>query len=293
MGTRLEKWRYALIMIIILVVTAVFCARLFQWQIRENVIYEDIALTSTEYTIKTDAVRGEIFDVNGVPLAQNQTGYKITINKIFTPDDKLNDCIHKLITLTEKCGCKWFDELPIKLDGSSYVFEEKREADIEDLKSKENLNMNPYSTAEECMARLIEKYDCKISDKKLQHDIISVRYNMDKNGYSRSKPYVFSEDLDETSMNIITENVQSYPGVEIIAGAVRKYVNGKAAPHLVGVTGLISAEEYDELEKKGYAYNDYVGKLGIEYAYEDQLKGKEGSRTYEVSPDGTASLKST
>lgn len=294
MGTRLEKWRYALIMIIILIVTAVFCARLFQWQIRENVIYEDIALTSTEYTIKTDAVRGEIFDVNGVALAQNQTGYKITINKIFTPDDKLNECILKLITLTEKCGCKWFDELPVRLASEgNYYFEEKREADIADLKSKDNLNMNPYSTAEECMSRLIEKYDCRINDKKRQHDIISVRYNMDKNGYSRSKPYVFSDDLDETSMNIITENVQSYPGVEIIAGAVRKYVNGKAAPHLVGVTGLISAEEYDELEKKGYAYNDYVGKLGIEYAYEDQLRGKEGSKTYEVSPDGTASLKST
>ena len=82
MGIGNRKWRYALMMIIILIVTAVFCVRLFRWQVRENSVYEDIALTSTEYTISTDAVRGEIYDVNGVPLAQNQTGYKLTLNKI-------------------------------------------------------------------------------------------------------------------------------------------------------------------------------------------------------------------
>ena len=82
MGVKVRKWRFALILTIIIIVTAVFCVRLFQWQIRENDFYEDIALTSTEYTISTDAVRGEIYDVNGVPLAQNQTGYKLTLNKI-------------------------------------------------------------------------------------------------------------------------------------------------------------------------------------------------------------------
>lgn len=294
MGVKVRKWRFALILTIIIIVTAVFCVRLFQWQIRENDFYEDIALTSTEYTISTEAIRGEIFDVNGTPLAQNQTGYKLTLNKIFISEDRLNPCILKLLSLTEQCGCKWFDELPIKMDkNGGYYFEEKRESDIEKLKSKDFLNMNPYSTADECMARLIERYDCKSYKGKTLHDVISVRYNMESSGFSRSRPYVFSDDLDETSMTIISENTQSEPAVEINSTALRKYVNGTSAPHIVGVTGLISAEEYDELEKKGYAYNDIVGKVGIEYAYEDQLKGKEGSRTYEVSPDGSAQLKNT
>ncbi len=294
MGIGNRKWRYALMMIIILIVTAVFCVRLFRWQVRENSVYEDIALTSTEYTISTDAVRGEIYDVNGVPLAQNQTGYKLTLNKIFIPDDKLNSTVLKLLELTEKCGCKWIDELPIKADGNGeYQFLPKKEDEISELKSKEMLNMNSYSTAQECMAAFAKRYKCEDVPEPRRHDLISVRYNMEITGFSRSNPYVFSKELDERSMTIISENTQTDPGVEIESTAVRKYVNGTSAPHLVGVTGLISAEEYDELEEKGYAYNDIVGKLGIEYAYEDQLRGKEGSKTYEVSPDGSASLKQT
>ena len=291
---KVKKWRYAFILTLVTVVSGVFCARLVQWQLKENNIYEDIALTSTEYTIETDAIRGEIFDANGEPLAQNTTGYKIIINKIFTPEDKLNDYILKLLELTENCGCKWEDNLPIKesKDGH-FVFEEKREDDIAQLKSKDFLNMNPYSTADECIQRLSERYECQSIDKNRKHDVISVRYNMEKNQYSRSKPYTFAKELTENAMSVISENTQGLPGIEIEDYAVRKYVNGYTAPHVVGITGLISAEEYDELKDKGYAYNDTVGKMGVEYAFESQLRGKPGSKTYEVNPDGTAFEKST
>ncbi len=291
---KIKKWRYAFILTLVTIISGVFCARLIQWQIRDNDFYEDIALTSTEYTIETDAIRGEIFDANGQPLAQNTTGYRIVINKIFTPEEKLNDYIVKLIELTEKCACKWEDKLPIKRDkNGKYYFEDDRESDIEELKSRDFLNMNPYSTADECMQRLVEKYECQKYSPRMQHDIVSVRYNMGKNIYSRSNPYIFAKNITESAMMIISENTQSDPGIEVQDCAVRKYIEGTTAPHIVGVTGLISAEEYDELKNKGYAYNDIVGKLGIEYAYEDQLRGKPGSKTYEVNPDGTAVEKST
>lgn len=294
MGTKVKKWRFALMLTVVTLVTGIFCARLVQWQIKENDIYENIALTSTEYTIKTQAIRGEIFDVNGTPLAQNQTGYRIVINKIYTPENKLNEYITKLISLSEKCGCKWKDELPIKIDNDgNFYFDDKKDNEIAQLKSKDNLNLNPYSTAQDCMNKLIEKYECQKYDPKLCHDVISVRYNMEKEGYSRSNPYIFAENISTEAMNVISENTQNNHGIEIEAAAVRKYVNGTASPHLVGVTGLISEEEYDELKDKGYAYNDYVGKLGIEYAYEDQLRGKEGSKTYEVNPDGSAKVVQT
>ena len=292
-GTKVRKWRYAMILATLTIVIGIFCARLFRWQLKENEIYDEIALTSTEYTVSTDAIRGEIFDVKGQPLAQNTTGYRIVINKIFMPDDQLNEAICKLITLTEQCGCKWKNELPILQSGQGYRFEDDRETDIAQLKSKDNLNMNPYSTAADCMLRLVEKYDCGGYDKKQQYQIVSVRYTMEKSLYSGSIPYVFADDLDEGAMNIISENTQSDPGIEIEACAVRKYINGTTAPHIVGVTGLVSQEEYDELKEKGYAYNDIVGKLGVEYAFEDRLRGKSGSRTYEVNPDGSAVVKKT
>ncbi len=294
METKVKKWRFALMLTLVTVVIAFFCARLVQWQIKENNIYEDIALTSTEYTVNTQAIRGEIFDVNGTPLAQNQTGYRIVLNKIYTPEEKLNEYIVKLTELTEQCGCHWIDELPIRIDrNGNYYFDDKKEAETAELKSKDNLNMNPYSTADECMAKLVDKYECQKYTAKQQHDIISVRYNMEKKAYTRSNPYVFAEELTERAMNVISENTQSDSGIEIEAMAVRKYVNGTIAPHLVGVTGLISEDEYEELKEKGYAYNDIVGKIGIEYAYENRLRGKEGSKTYEVNPDGSVKVVNT
>lgn len=285
---KVKKWRYALMLIIVLAVSAVFCLRLVSWQIIQSDRYDEIALSSFDYTIKTDAVRGEIYDVNGVKLAENITGYRVVINRLFMPEENLNDCIVRLTELLEKSGDKWEDKLPIiaELDGS-YRFQEDSESEIAELKSKDQLNMNPYSTAAECMAKLVEKYGCDEYDKKQQRDIISVRYNMEKSGYSNTNPYVFADGISERSMNIISENMQSEKGIEIRSTAVRRYINGTAAPHIVGVTGLISAEEYTELKNKGYAYNDEIGKSGIESSFEKYLRGTPGSITYEVRSDGT------
>ena len=241
MENRVGKWRYALIISIALIILAIYCARLVQWQFFQNDFYEDIALTSTEYTIKTDAIRGEIYDKNGVPLAINKSGYRIVINKLYMPDSELNENIVRLVKLLEGCKGKWIDELPIKIDNKgNYYFDEKKTEEIEDLKSKDNLNMNPYSTAAECMTKLVEKYDCEKFGKSEQRNIVSVRYNMDRLGYSKSTPYVFADDISQQVMSIISENMQSVQGVETESTAVRVYENGTAAPHMVGITGLIS-----------------------------------------------------
>ncbi len=292
MDNKVGKWRYVLIIIIALIILAIYCARLIRWQIFQKDYYEDIALTSTEYTVKTDAIRGEIYDKNGVPLAVNKSGYRVVINKIYMPDEELNENIIKLVRLIDKCKGKWIDELPIKVDSKgNYYFDKDKTDEIDELKSKDNLNMNPYSTAAECMAKLVEKYGCENFSKKEQRNIISVRYNMDRLGYSRSNPYVFADDIDRHTMSVISENMQSVQGIETESTAVRVYENGTAAPHMVGVTGLISEEEYTEMKNKGYAYNDRIGKSGIERAYEKELRGSEGSRTYEISSDGSISLK--
>lgn len=294
MEQKSTKWRYAFLITAALAAAAVFCARLVQWQVFQSDYYNDIALTSTTYTVQTDAVRGEIYDVNGVKLAVNMTGYRIVINKLFMADEELNGNIVKLVSLLELCGDKWIDDLPIKVNADgSYSFDEDKSDEIDELKSKDHLNMNPYSTADECMAKLVEKYGCGDYTKKQQRDIISIRYNMDKNGYSKSKPYIFADSISERAMNVVSENMQSVQGVTVESTAVRTYQNGTAAPHIVGITGLISEEEYKELKNKGYSYNDEVGKSGIEGAFEKYLRGTPGSRTYEVSSDGTTTLAET
>ncbi len=286
------KARYALMLAAVFAVTALFIARLIQWQVVESDYYEDIADTATTYTVKTDALRGEIFDINGKELAVNLTGYRIVINKLYMKDEDLNETIVKLVDVMDRCGEKWTDELPILVDeNGNYIFDEKKQDEITELKSKDNLNMNPYSTAAECMALLVERYGCEDYRASQQRDIISVRYNMTKNSYSKSQPYIFADGISESAMSVVSERMSNVKGVTVEASAVRTYANGTVAPHIVGVTGLISQEEYSELKSKGYSFNDRLGKNGIEAAYESSLRGTSGSKTYEEDASGEIKLK--
>lgn len=288
------KGRYAFVITIILIAVTAFVVRLVQWQLVQSGYYNKIALTSTTYTVQTDALRGEIHDVNGVDLAVNVTGYKVVIDKIYMEDDKLNDTIVKLVNIMNRCGEKWIDNLPIVVNSDgSYSFANDKDEEIQQLKSKDNLNMNPYSTADECMRKLIEKYGCSDYTEKEQRNIISVRYNMMKTGYSKTKPYTFAEGISESTMSVISENMQDEKGVYTESTAIRTYTNGTLAPHIIGVTGLISSDEYSELKDKGYAYTDIVGKSGIESAFESYLRGTAGSKTVEINSDGTSSVVST
>lgn len=278
--------RTAFFIIILLIIFGMFTARLADWQLINGSKYNEVAKSSTSYTIETEALRGEILDVNGVGLAVNSTGYQIVIDKLYMEDDKLNDSILSLISLVEKCGDEWIDVLPIVIDGDSYKFANDMEDEVSELKNKDNLNMNTYSTAEECMNKLIETYKCDEYSKKDQRNIISVRYNMNRMGYSKSTPYTFADEISSDTMAIVSENFQDVAGIDVRNSTVRTNPNGTVAAQIVGAYGAISSDEYEEKSDEGYVLNDKIGKFGIEKSYESQLRGKSGSKLIRASSNG-------
>ena len=285
------KARYIFIGVLTAFAVAVLIGRLVEWQIFRSDYYDEIAAASASYTVETDGIRGEIFDKNGVPLAVNETGYKIVVNKLFMPENRLNDAILRAVEAVESTGGKWKDSFPVIIDkNGDYAFDSEKSESVARLKSKDKLNMNPYSTAYDCMAILAEKYDCKGYDKKQTRNIASVRYNMEERGYSYTKPYVFADGISESQMLEVSEKLNDIKGISVESYAVRTYKNGTSAPHIVGVTGLISADEYDELKDKGYGYTDIIGKNGVEQAFEEYLRGTGGSRTFEMDSKGNVSL---
>lgn len=65
----------------------------------------------------------------------------------------------------------------------------------------------------------------------------------------------------------------------------RSYPLGKAASHLVGYVGQVTAEELEKQENGVYDETDIIGKRGLEQIYETQLKGKKGTRIVVSSED--------
>ncbi|MBU6260589.1 MAG: penicillin-binding protein 2, partial [Burkholderiales bacterium] len=83
-----------------------------------------------------------------------------------------------------------------------------------------------------------------------------------------------------------------FPGVEVKARLFRNYPLGEVASHVLGYIGRINQAEkdamadWDEAEQGNYKGTEYIGKLGIEQSYEEELHGKAGYEEVEISAGG-------
>ncbi len=108
-------------------------------------------------------------------------------------------------------------------------------------------------------------------------------------GITRQGPYspaVIKEDLDRDTALVLMELEPHAPGLKLIVEPARHYLTGSLLSHVLGYVGPISAEEYAELKREGYLYQDFIGKTGAEYTYESFLRGQPGKKLIEVDAAG-------
>ena len=83
-----------------------------------------------------------------------------------------------------------------------------------------------------------------------------------------------------------------FPGVEIRARLFRNYPYGELASHVIGYIGRINQTEKAQIEdnddQANYRGTEYIGKLGVEQAFESQLHGITGVERVETSAGGRA-----
>lgn len=242
-------------------------------------------------TVKVEAARGEVYDRNGKLLVTNKQINSLIFEADYFPGQKEMESrveiIDSLIKLFEERGEEWNDDLPIKIKNGKARFIEDKESDISYLKSKDFLNLNEYATAENCLDALISRYGLEEYSKKQARKIASVCYGMKRNLFSSSNPYTFSDEVSNELIATIKENSEFYRGVDVKIVTQREYIDGSIAPHIIGVVGAISAEEYKEKKDEGYSMTANIGKSGIEKKFESYLKGTDGEKSVVVKADGT------
>jgi penicillin-binding protein 2 len=85
-----------------------------------------------------------------------------------------------------------------------------------------------------------------------------------------------------------------FPGVEIKARLFRNYPWGELASHAIGYIGRINQaekkgmEDWQDDEQANYRGTEYIGKLGVEQSFEQQLHGITGVEQVETSAGGRA-----
>ena len=146
--------------------------------------------------------------------------------------------------------------------------------------------MDENATAEEVFYKFKNKYKIQNIDIEETRKIISIRYAITREGYSSTKSLIIAEDIPREAVAEFTENSDEFPGVNISVQPVRKYTQGTLASHILGYATKISDTEYESRKEK-YSQNDIIGKTGIEFVFEEYLKGQKGIKQIDMAVDGT------
>lgn len=286
------KIRCTFIIIIFVFIITVCVLRLIDWQIVNGQKYFELANKNNIFTVKTEPLRGEILDSNGLPFAQNVLEYNVILDRFAINKEKENEIIESLIILFKKEKEDFVDNLPIEIDKKTnqYLFLKDKEAEIKELKGKTRLNLNSYATANDCVEKICERFNyTNNKDIELKRDVASVKYGMLASGYyqAMNTSYTFAKGISTKMLSIICEKYQDIAGIRISTSPKRELVNSDIIPHIVGFAGKMSLEQYEQLKNNGdYTIEDVVGKSGIELSMESYLKGKKGEKKLEISKDG-------
>ena len=278
----LDRLRAVFFFLILLGMMSLCVIDLMKIQIVDGAEYLEKTLTTRMATQVISSPRGEIVDRDGDEIVSNKTGFNVVVEKAFFPsgDKEINRVINGIAKILSEDGVAWIDTLPITAE-QPYEYLEARDTDV--VKLKKNIGVQHYATADDCIAELYKSYEIDESYTEREKRIIAgVRYEMFIRSFSLSNRYTFAEDIPMDTVVRLKEASYTLDGMDIIEEAIRIYVAGDVAPHLIGTVGAIDADEYAENKEKGYALNDVIGKAGIEKAMEAELRGDKGTRTLEL-----------
>lgn len=282
--TKKHQTTLTILSIILVIVMLLYTARIYSIQIINSDKYSSNAMGSAaSRTAVLKAPRGEILDCYGRQIAANRDGYNVVFNKAYVKEN-INDIILSLVTLLDEKGVAHKDRLPLEY-ASPYGFKEGESTD----KLIKTLELADYATAENCFTRLIERYELEVYTLDQQRKIAGVRYSMEIEDFSISYPYTFAEDIPTELMRKISESHFILDGVSVEVVPFRYYPDTSLAVNLIGTVGPIYEEDWAEGEnykERGYAFDDKVGKSGIEYYAEEHLRGTDGEITYYLDEEG-------
>jgi penicillin-binding protein 2 len=112
-------------------------------------------------------------------------------------------------------------------------------------------------------------------------DLIS---KMDPNSF---QVQTLQENITKDQALVLITKASDLKGFIVQDNAIRDYKEPFVFANLIGYTGKITADELANQTTDIYAFNDYIGKTGIELQYEQYLRGIAGKRQTEIDAQGS------
>ncbi len=264
--------RYNVIKILILLLFLIIVVRLFSITIIHNKKYKENLKNIVFSEIEGEsAPRGRIYDRNYKLLVDNVGVKGIYYKRVsgISKNDEINIAyeLTKILDLPyDKVTTSMIKDLWLIMnidEGNNKITDKEWEL----LKTRKitNSDINLYKRD-----RITDEELDKI-DKK-----VAYIYFLMNNGYSYQEKLI-KEDVSDKEYAIINENLYKYKGIIPKLSWEREYIYGDT---LRGIFGYITSSKEgltndfkDYYLKKGYKLTDRVGISGLEYQYEEYLKG--------------------
>jgi penicillin-binding protein 2 len=308
------KSRLNVLIALFCILSFVVLQRLFVLQIVNGEDYLENYTLSIRKTKVIQGTRGNIYDRDGEILATNRLAYSVQIEDNGSYDSReqknelINDTINTVIDMVEANGDTIVNDFGIVLgtDGQ-YKFlhaEGTRRlrflADVYGFRTIDELKKNKLDSSTEqevidflCANKRKSDYgfgiDQSAYSKNRVLQLVTIRYGMHLNSFQKYIETTIASDVSKETVAAIKENMYNLQGVSIGEESLREYPDSKYFASILGYTGKISQEEYDELTKeqqKKYSLTDIVGKAGIEQVMDEYLQGTKGEEIVYVNNVG-------
>ena len=245
---------------------------------RNKNIYEGIDATDLKLEIKEVTKEGNTARISYTETMSTSAG-NITINN--TTNLEKQDKTYKI---------KW---------SSSQIFPQLRDTDkvrVSTLKSNrgEILDRNGVKLAENGKISSVGIVPGKLGENREENipkisELTGV--STDYINTQLSASYVKDETfvpIKKVAMNNteLKDKLLEIPGVMINQVDARVYPFGEQTSHITGYVQAVSSEDLENNEGKGYNSDSIIGKAGLEYAYEDKIRGIDGVEIYIADENG-------
>ncbi|MDR2547705.1 MAG: penicillin-binding protein [Lachnospiraceae bacterium] len=314
--------RLLLLFLIFATACAIMIWRVFDLQIVRGEEYLDTFQLRIKKERSIPATRGNVFDRNGSLLAYNDLSFSVQIEDVFesgrNKNIELNETIYRLIKIIERCGDITVSDFRIILDADeNYAFTTDDREDrqlrrfLADVYGKRTFAELDYrqqtATATMVVEHLAQPSRFGIGEfadvenrenfivgagytKEEVLQIMTIRYDMMSNSFQRFIPTTVATNVNELTVAVVMENLDTLRGVQIAEDTFRRYVDALYFAHILGYTGRISQDELEHFRAdpagRQYDMNDTIGKLGIERSMEHILQGTKGHETVFVDNVG-------
>ena len=276
------NFRFNLLTVFVYIIGIILIIKLFSLQIVHGAEYREQSNTRLTRESTVEAARGEILDRTGATLVTSDMQFSLEMYKTKIDDNELNISILNMIQVLEKYGVSYPDSFPININPYTYTISGETLA-----KWKDDNDFDENISAEEAFNEFIDKYEISNTTNIEEiRKIIAIRYQITIEGYSSTKSITIADNIPREAVAEFSESSDRFAGINISVKPIREYTSGTLAAHILGYASQISSEEYEE-RKDTYSQNDIIGKTGIEYVFEEYLKGKNGIKQIDMAVDGT------